>query len=65
VLGRVPGNWGRWEFVPAVRDRRVYHVAPSRLAIPGVRLPEMTRLMGRLVQPEAFGEATDEELMPQ
>lgn len=60
--GRVAGTWGRWAFLPAVRDERVYQVAPGRLVIPGLRLPEMTRLMGKLVQPEVFGEATAVEL---
>jgi iron complex transport system substrate-binding protein len=60
--GRQPGSWNRWQFLPAVRDNRVYHIDPQLLAIPGVRLPEMTRLMGRLIHPEIFGEATDEEL---
>jgi len=56
LRGRVTGPWQRWTFLPAVRDGRVYHVDPGRLAIPGLRLPEMTRLMARLVHPEAFGE---------
>jgi iron complex transport system substrate-binding protein len=60
--GRTAGDWGRWSFLPAVRQDRVYRVDPSRLAIPGIRLPEMTRLMARLVQPEAFGEADPAEL---
>lgn len=60
--GRLNGDWGRWEFLPAVRERRVFRVDPSRLVIPGIRLPEMTALMGRLIQPEAFGEASDDEL---
>ena len=29
---------------------------PIRLVIPGPRLPQMTRLMGRLIHPEIFGE---------
>ena len=62
LRGRVSGTWGRWEFLPAVQRGRVYMVKPSRLVIPGLRLPEMTRLMGRLIQPERFGEATTEEL---
>lgn len=60
--GRQPGAWSRWQFLPAVRNDRVYHVDPQRLAIPGVRLPEMTLLMGRLIHPEIFGEAGEEEL---
>lgn len=62
LRGRVHGDWGQWEFLPAVKQQRVYLVDPSRLVIPGIRLPEMTRLMGRLIQPEAFGQATDAEL---
>jgi ABC-type Fe3+-hydroxamate transport system substrate-binding protein len=56
--GRIAGTWGRWEFLPAVRDDRVYQVEPGRLVIPGLRLAEMTRLMARLVHPETFGEPT-------
>ena len=62
LRGRVAGDWARWEFLPAVQDGRVFQVDPSLLVIPGMRLPEMTGLMGKLVQPEAFGEATDLEL---
>ena len=60
--GRVTGEWGRWEFVPAVRDDRVYRVDPGRLVIPGLRLPQMTLLMGKLVQPEIFGDVEAVEL---
>ncbi len=61
--GRLNGDWDRWPFLPAVEQRRVYWVDPSRLVIPGIRLPEMTHLMGKLVQPEAFGEPADAELV--
>lgn len=60
--GRRNGDWGRWEFLPAVEARRVYWVDPERLVIPGIRLPEMALLMGRLIQPEIFGEPSDDEL---
>jgi len=60
--GRVTGDWGRWGFVPAVRDERVYRVDPGRLVIPGLRLPQMTLLMGKLVQPQIFGEVEAAEL---
>lgn len=60
--GRHTGDWRRWEFVPAVRDGRVYQVDPGRLVIPGLRLPEMTLLMGKLAQPEIFGEVETAEL---
>jgi iron complex transport system substrate-binding protein len=63
-LGRHAGDWARWEFLPAVREERVYRVAPSRLVIPGIRLPEMTRLMSRLIHPEVFGETTEADLRP-
>jgi iron complex transport system substrate-binding protein len=56
LRGRRPGSWGRWEFLPAVRQRRVHHVEPGQLVIPGLRLPEMTRLMGQLIHPEIYGE---------
>ena len=60
LRGRTPGPWGAWEFLPAVRDDRVFWVDPGRLVIPGMRLGEMTRLLGRLVHPELFGEAAAE-----
>jgi len=60
--GRVPGSWARWEFLPAVANERVYRVEPGRLVVPGLRLPEMTGLVGKLVQPEIFGEVLDSEL---
>jgi ABC-type Fe3+-hydroxamate transport system substrate-binding protein len=56
LRGRVVGPWGRWPFLPAVEKKRVYWVDPIRLVIPGPRLPQMTRLMGRLIHPEVFGE---------
>lgn len=62
--GRQPGAWGRWTFLPAVRERRVFHVDPVRLSIPSPRLPEMTELVGKMVHPEIFGEPTAEELGP-
>jgi len=55
--GRRAGRWAEWEFLPAVREGRVYEVEPARLVIPGLRLPEMARLVGRLIHPERFGEA--------
>lgn len=60
--GRQRGYWGRWPFLPAVRDDRVWAVEPGLLVIPGIRLPEMTELMGRLVHPEVFGEPDEAEL---
>jgi len=62
VRGRRPGAWSRWPSLPAVRDDRVFSVEPDRLVIPGIRLPEMTRLMARLIHPEVFGEPAPAEL---
>ncbi|HKQ62652.1 MAG TPA: helical backbone metal receptor [Candidatus Polarisedimenticolaceae bacterium] len=53
--GQLSGSWSQWPFLPAVRDGRVWWIDPTRLVIPGVRLPEMTRLMAQLIHPEAFG----------
>jgi len=64
VFGRRPGRWARWDTLPAVAEDRVYHVHPGRLAIPGIRLPEMAQLMGRLIHPEIFGAPTDAALGP-
>ncbi len=61
LRGRVPGPWDRWPFLPAVEENRVYWVDPIRLVIPGPRLPQMTRLMGRLIHPEIFGEPSPED----
>ena len=57
LRGRAAGSWGQWPFLPAVAAGRVYWVDPTRVSIPGPRLPEMARLFGRLIHPEAFGEA--------
>jgi iron complex transport system substrate-binding protein len=61
LRGRGAGPWDRWPFLPAVETNRVYWVDPIRLVIPGPRLPEMTRLMGRLVHPEIFGEPSPQD----
>jgi iron complex transport system substrate-binding protein len=61
LRGRVTGPWDRWPFLPAVEKSRVYWVDPIRLVIPGPRLPQMTRLMGRLVHPEVFGGPSPED----
>ncbi|MCG6928275.1 MAG: helical backbone metal receptor [Acidobacteria bacterium] len=61
LRGRVAGPWERWPFLPAVEQNRVYWVDPIRLVIPGPRLPQMTRLVGRLVHPEIFGEPSPED----
>jgi iron complex transport system substrate-binding protein len=61
LRGRVTGPWDRWSFLPAVEKNRVYWVDPIRLVIPGPRLPQMTRLMGRLIHPEIFGEPSLED----
>lgn len=62
--GPAAGAWARWEFLPAVRDGRVYQVDPSRLVIPGMRLPEMTRLMGQLIHPEIYGRPAADQFGP-
>ena len=62
LRGRAAGSWSAFGFLPAVETDRVYSIDPGRLAIPGLRLGEMARLMGKLVQPELFGEARPEEL---
>ncbi len=61
LRGRMAGPWDRWPFLPAVEKNRVYWVDPIRLVIPGPRLPQMTRLVGRLVHPEIFGEPSPED----
>jgi iron complex transport system substrate-binding protein len=62
--GRSAGVWARWPFLPAVAAGRVYALDPARLSIPGPRLGEMAELMGKLIHPEIFGEAQEEELGP-
>ena len=62
LRGRVPGNWRRWPFLPAVEENRVYWVEPGRLVIPGIRLAQMTALMGRMIHPERFGEPAAADL---
>jgi iron complex transport system substrate-binding protein len=62
--GRLPLEWGRWDFLPAVRQDRVWHVDPSRLSIPGIRLGEMSALLAQIVHPEVFGEPGAADLGP-
>jgi hypothetical protein len=45
-----------------VKEGRVWWVDPTRLTIPGVRLPEMALLTARLIHPEALGEPGPGEL---
>jgi iron complex transport system substrate-binding protein len=56
LRGQILGTWDRWDFLPAVQNRRVFQIDPSQLVIPGMRLPQMTRLMGQLIHPEIYGE---------
>jgi iron complex transport system substrate-binding protein len=63
LRGQTLGPWEKWRFLPAVRERHVYWVDPSRLVIPGIRLPEMADLMGQLIHPEVFGAATETEFL--
>lgn len=64
IRGRQAGHWGKWPFIPAVQNNRVYWVDPSQIVIPGIRLAEMTRLMGKFIHPEVFGEPTRQEYLP-
>ncbi len=64
LRGEAAGPFAQWSFLPAVKNRRVFFVDPSRLAIPGTRLPEMAELMGRLIQPEIFGRPSAEDFRP-
>lgn len=61
LRGRRNGAWGRWPFLPAVRDNRVYWIDPSQLVIPGIRLAHMARLVGKLIHPDVFGEPGPED----
>ena len=61
LRGRHTGPWGRWTFLDAVQNDRVYWIDPSRLVIPGIRLPKMAQLAGKLIHPEVFGEPGDDE----
>lgn len=56
LRGNRAGDWKQWPFLPAVKQQQVHWVDPSQLVIPGMRLPEMAWLMGRLIHPEEFGE---------
>jgi iron complex transport system substrate-binding protein len=62
--GRRPGPWSTWDFLPAVRNNRVFWVDPDLLVIPGMRLPAMTERMGRLIHPEIFGEPGETDFKP-
>jgi iron complex transport system substrate-binding protein len=45
--------WNRWSQLPAVTSRRVYPVASEIYVIPGPRVGEAARALGRLIHPEA------------
>jgi iron complex transport system substrate-binding protein len=62
--GRENGAWGQWPFLPAVAANRVYWVDPTRLVIPGPRLPDMAELLARMIHPELFGAPGADELGP-
>lgn len=64
LRGIVLGSWAGWTGVPAVTERRVYHLDPARLSIPGPRLGEMAELAGKLIHPELFGTPDAAELGP-
>ncbi len=55
LRGAEVGSWGRWPFVPAVADRRVYHLDPTRMTVQGPRLAAIAERLGRLIHPEQFG----------
>jgi iron complex transport system substrate-binding protein len=59
LRGCRPGPWATWDFLPAVRENRVFWIDPDRLVIPGIRLPAMTERMGRLIHPELFGDPVE------
>lgn len=46
--------WSQWPFLPAVENGYVHQVEPADMAIPGMRLPEMAKMMARLIHPEEF-----------
>jgi cobalamin transport system substrate-binding protein len=62
--GAVALGWGRWSFVPAVRDGRVFELDPIRLSIPGPRLGEMAELVAHLIHPELFGAPRADDFGP-
>jgi len=64
LRGIEPGSWGSWDFLPAVRKNRVFWVDPDLLVIPGMRLPEMTRRIGRMIHPDLFGEPAESDFRP-
>lgn len=44
-------GWGRYDFLPAVRDKRIYAIDPALMAIPGVRLAEMAHHLANRIHP--------------
>lgn len=65
LRGRQPGYWGKWSFLPAVQNNRVYWIDPSRLVIPGIHIAHTAYLMGKLIHPEVFGEPAPEDYIKQ
>ena len=63
LRGRQPGPWGKWPFLPAVRNNNVYWIDPSRLVIPGIHLANMAYLMGKMIHPEVFGKPDPDDYL--
>ena len=63
LRGQTAGHWGTWPFLPAVKNNRVYWVDPSQVVIPGIRMANMARLMGKFIHPEIFGNPATEDFL--
>lgn len=48
------GTWSVLSSVPAVRSGRVYYLVDDRLVVPGPRVVEGTRLLARVLHPDAL-----------
>ena len=47
-------TWSVLSSVPAVRERRVYYLVDDRIVIPGPRIVEGTRLLAKVLHPDAI-----------
>jgi len=64
LRGAVLGSWGRYGFLPAVRDRRVYFVDPEEVTIPGPRMGEIAERLARMIHPGLFGRPRPDDFAP-
>ncbi len=54
VFEKVKADWSRWNYLPAVRDKRIYLVDSNILDRPTPRLVDGLELLVKIIHPELF-----------